>query len=119
MSVRIAKILSEQAFSFTPNEYISIHKKLFDGIYEYAGKIRDYNITKKEWVLDGATVLYGSASELQATLEYDFSQEKAFSYKDLLMDEMTEYLELFLWNLLLGEKMSFGIERCISMVSSS
>lgn len=49
MSVRIAKILSEQAFSFTPNEYISIHKKLFDGIYEYAGKIRDYNITKKEW----------------------------------------------------------------------
>lgn len=49
VSVRIAKILSEQAFSFTPNEYISIHKKLFDGIYEYAGKIRDYNITKKEW----------------------------------------------------------------------
>ena len=46
------------------------------GIYKHAGKIRDYNITKKEWVLDGATVIYGSASELRATLEYDFSQEK-------------------------------------------
>lgn len=57
------KILSEKAFSFTPNEYISIHKKLFIGIYTHAGKIRDYNITKKEWVLDGATVLYGSASK--------------------------------------------------------
>lgn len=96
VSVRIAKILSEQAFSFTPNEYISIHKKLFDGIYEYTGKIRDYNITKKEWVLDGATVLYGSASELQATLEYDFSQEKAFSYKDLSMDEIIHHLAIFI-----------------------
>ena len=48
------------------------------GIYKHAGKIRDYNITKKEWVLDGATVMYGSASELRATLEYDFSQEKDF-----------------------------------------
>ncbi len=68
VSVRIAKILSEKAFSFTPNEYIAIHKKLFEGIFVHAGKIRDYNITKKEWVLDGATVLYGSASELKETL---------------------------------------------------
>lgn len=80
VSSRIAKILSETAFSFTPNEYISIHRKLFQGIYKHAGKIRDYNITKKEWVLDGATVMYGSASELKATLEYDFTQEKDFSY---------------------------------------
>ncbi|MCI7130140.1 MAG: cell filamentation protein, partial [Lachnospiraceae bacterium] len=76
VAVRIAKLLSERAFSFTPNEYISIHKKLFLGIYGHAGKIRDYNITKKEWVLNGASVLYGSASELRATLEYDFSEEK-------------------------------------------
>lgn len=61
VSVRIAKILSEKAFSFTPNEYISIHRKLFLGIYSHAGKIRDYNITKKEWVLGGATVMYGGA----------------------------------------------------------
>ncbi len=62
VSSRIAEILSETAFSFSPNEYISIHRKLFQGIYKHAGKIRDYNITKKEWVLDGATVMYGSAS---------------------------------------------------------
>ena len=128
VSSRIAEILSETAFSFSPNEYISIHRKLFQGIYNHAGKIRDYNITKKEWVLDGANVMYGSASELRATLEYDFSQEKDFSYKGLSMDEIihhlavfisrlwqihifgegntrtTEYLELFLRNLLLNEK---------------
>ena len=96
VSSRIAEILSETAFSFSPNEYIAIHRKLFQGIYKHAGKIRDYNITKKEWVLDGATVMYGSASELRATLEYDFSQEKDFSYKGLSMDEIIHHLAVFI-----------------------
>lgn len=102
VSARIAEILSETAFSFSPNEYISIHRRLFQGIYSHAGKIRDYNITKKEWVLDGETVLYGSASELRATLEYDFSQERDFSYKGLSMDEMLHHLAIFvsrLWQI--------------------
>lgn len=102
VSVRIAQILSERAFSFTPNEYLSIHRKLFTGIYKHAGKIRDYNITKKEWVLDGASVVYGSASELRATLEYDFSEEKAFSYKGLNIEEMIRHLAVFvsrLWQI--------------------
>ena len=102
VSVRIAQIFSERAFSFTPNEYLSIHRKLFTGIYKHAGKIRDYNITKKEWVLDGASVIYGSASELRATLEYDFSEEKAFSYKGLSMEELIRHLAVFvsrLWQI--------------------
>lgn len=102
VSSRIAEILSETAFSFSPNEYISIHRKLFQGIYSHAGKIRNYNITKKEWVLDGKTVIYGSASELRATLEYDFSQEKSFSYRGLSMDEIIHHLAIFvsrLWQI--------------------
>ena len=102
VSSRIAEILSETAFSFSPNEYISIHRKLFQDIYEHAGKIRDYNITKKEWVLDGATVMYGSASELRATLEYDFSKEKDFSYRGLSVDEVIHHLAVFvsrLWQI--------------------
>ena len=96
VSSRIAEILSETAFSFSPNEYIAIHRKLFQGIYKHAGKIRDYNITKKEWVLNGETVTYGSASELRATLEYDFSQEKDFSYRGLSMDEIIHHLAVFI-----------------------
>lgn len=102
VSTRIAALLSERAFSFTPNEYISIHRKLFTGIYSHAGRIRDYNITKKEWVLNGATVLYGSATELRATLDYDFSEEKKFSYKNLSMDEIIHHLAVFvsrLWQI--------------------
>ena len=102
VSARIAELLSETAFSFSPAEYISIHKKLFNGLYKYAGKIRDYNITKKEWVLDGASVTYGTASELKATLEYDFEQERNFSYKGLSMDETIHHLAIFvsrLWQI--------------------
>ena len=102
VSVRIVKVLSETGFSFTPNGYISIHKKLFTGIYRHAGKIRDYNITKKEWVLDGETVLYGNASELRDTLEYDFSEERTFSYKGLSINEIIHHLAVFvsrLWQI--------------------
>lgn len=96
VAARIAELLSERAFSFTPNEYLSIHRKLFTGIYSHAGRIRDYNITKKEWVLGGATVLYGSATELGATLDYDISEEKKFSYKNLSMDEIIHHLAVFI-----------------------
>jgi len=102
VSVRIARILSEKAFSFSPTQYISIHRTLFEGIYSHAGKIRDYNITKKEWVLNGETVIYGSATELRATLDYDFSQEEKFSYKGLSMDEVIHHLAVFvsrLWQI--------------------
>lgn len=47
-------------------------------------------------MLDGATVMYGSASELRATLEYDFSQEKDFSYRGLSMDEIIHHLAVFI-----------------------
>lgn len=102
VSARIAALLSERAFSFTPNEYLSIHRKLFTGIYSRAGHIRDYNITKKEWILNGESVLYGSASELWATLEYDLLEEKKFSYKNLAMEEIVEHLAVFvsrLWQI--------------------
>ena len=53
-------------------------------------------------MLDGATVLYGSASELSATLDYDFLQEKNLSYKNLTMNEIIHHLAVFvsrLWQI--------------------
>lgn len=102
VSARIAKLLSEQAFSFTTNEYISIHKQLFTGIYEHAGQLRTYNITKKEWVLNGDTVVYGTASELKDTITYDLSEEKKFSYKGLAINDILHHLAVFvagLWQI--------------------
>ncbi len=96
VSVRIAEILSEQTFTFSPAEYLSIHRRLFTGIYKFAGNIRDYNITKNEWVLNGETVLYASADSLKATFEYDFEHEKKFSYKGLSEQEIIEHIAHFI-----------------------
>lgn len=96
VSVRIAEILSENSFVFSPAQYISIHKRLFQGIFPHAGKIRDYNISKKEWVLDGASVIYGGAAELRETLEYDFQAEREFSYANLSMSEIVVHLARFI-----------------------
>lgn len=96
VSSRITGIIAEKGFTFSVAQYLSIHHRLFEGIYKHAGKIRDYNITKKEWVLDGDTVTYGGATELRATLEYDISQEKAFDYSGLSMDEVIRHLARFI-----------------------
>lgn len=107
VSARIAEILSEQTFTFSPAEYLSIHRRLFQGIYGHAGKMRDYNITKQEWILNGETVLYASALSLKATLEYDFEQEKKFNFKGLSQQEIIEHLAHFisyLWQIhIIGE----------------
>ncbi|GHU44675.1 hypothetical protein FACS1894111_12310 [Clostridia bacterium] len=95
VSARIAEILSEKAFSFSPAEYITIHKRLFAGIYKFAGTIRDYNISKDEWVLNGETVYYASADSIRATLDYDFEQEKSFIYKGLTKEQIAEHMAKF------------------------
>lgn len=96
VSSRITGIIAEKGFTFSVAQYLSIHHRLFEGIYKHAGKIRDYNITKKEWVLDGDTVTYGGATELRATLEYDISQEQAFDYSSLSMDQVIRHLARFI-----------------------
>ncbi|MCK9638458.1 MAG: Fic family protein [Prolixibacteraceae bacterium] len=102
VSARIAQILGEKTFSFSPAEYLSIHRRLFQDIYTHAGKIRDYNITKQEWVLNGETVLYASAESLKTTMEYDFRQEKQFSYRGLNSTKTIQHIADFvsgLWQI--------------------
>lgn len=99
VSLRIAEILTEIGFSFSPAQYLSFHSRLFHDIYPHAGKIRDFNVTKKEWVLKGDTVIYGSAPELRSTLEYDFASERGFLYTGLNMDEIIRHLARFTANL--------------------
>ena len=95
VAARIAEILSEKTFSFSPAEYIMIHKRLFVGIYKFAGQIRDFNISKDEWVLNGETVYYASADSIGATLNYDFEQEKAYQYKGLSKEQTVEHIAKF------------------------
>lgn len=102
VSSRIAQILSEKSFNFSPSYLIALHGRLFAGIFKFAGKIRDYDISKNEWVLDGDSVMYGAAFELKAALDYDFEQERHFSYKNLTLEETVKHITFFvsrLWQI--------------------
>lgn len=92
VSIRITEILSDNSFNFNPTELSLIHQKLFSDIFKHAGKIRDYNFTKKEWILNGDSVIYASFETIPAALQYDFEKEKEFSYKDLSLDESIKHL---------------------------
>ena len=92
VSANIAKLLNEKSFSFTAGEFLSIHRHLFEGVLKHAGEIRPYDITKKEWVLRGDTVLYGRAADILMALEYDIQQEREFEYKGLSTDKMIEHI---------------------------
>ena len=99
VSVRIAKILSGDSFTFTVGQLRTIHKTLFDGLLEHPGELRRYNFLKKEWALDGDSVTYGDYRDLAMTLQYDFEQEKKYRYAGLSMDEVIDHLAIFVANL--------------------
>lgn len=99
IAVRIAKIISEDSFTFSVGQLLTIHRELFQGVLNHPGELRTYNFTKKEWVLDGASVTYGDYRELEMTLLYDFEQEKKYKYNALTIDETIEHLAIFIANL--------------------
>lgn len=95
VSARIAKLLGEKSFQFSPAEWLTIHRRLFEGVFGHAGKIRQYNITKKEWVLNGDTVIYADFNSIRDTLDYDFATEKRFSYEGLSVEASVRHLAKF------------------------
>jgi fido (protein-threonine AMPylation protein) len=96
VSVRIASVLCGQSFKLSPVELLSIHKRLFNGIYDFAGQIRNFNISKKEWVLNGESVYYGDFNDIQAALDYDFDKEKAFDYANLDARNAVKHMAKFI-----------------------
>lgn len=96
VALHITQVLSERTFTFSPAELANIHRRLFTGVLPHAGRYRDVNITKKEWVLNGDTVLYASCDSISATLVYDFGQEKQFSYVRLSKEDMIAHFSKFI-----------------------
>ncbi len=101
-STNIRRLLTEKTFAFTLVGLTSIHRRIFDGVFKFAGQIRDYNITKKEWVLRGDTVLYVSAPDLRKAIEYDLEQERQFDYSKVDRNGLVSHMARFvsgLWQI--------------------
>ena len=96
VSVNIAKILASKTFAFNTNGYVSLHRRIFEGVFKHAGEIRQNDISKKEWVLEGDSVNYLNWEDLRRALDWDIEQEKNFSYKGLTDDEKIEHIAKFI-----------------------
>ena len=96
VSANIAKILASKTFAFNTNGYVSLHRRIFEGVFKHAGEIRQYDISKKEWVLEGDSVNYLNWEDLRRALDWDIEQEKNFSYKGLTDDEKIEHIAKFI-----------------------
>lgn len=101
-SKNIKRILSTKTFDFTTNGYISLHRRIFTGVMKHAGELRTYDITKREWVLEGDTVSYLNHEDLRRALDYDIEQERRFSYRGINSDDLVAHLASFvsgLWQI--------------------
>ena len=102
VSSNIVKVLSSPTFDFSTGGYQSVHRRVFEGVMKHGGEFRKYDITKKEWVLEGDTVLYLNWEDLRRAIDYDLEQERAYSYKGKSQDEMISHLTKFvsgLWQI--------------------
>ena len=100
VSTRIAELLEDGSFIFSPVYLKSIHRYLFEGIFEdsiknYAGVFRDYNISKEEEILNGKSVIYGNYQDLMEYLKYDFEEEKNTDYTKLSPEKQVERISKF------------------------
>ena len=96
VSGNIAKLIGSPSFTFSGAGVMSIHHAIFEGVFKHAGQLRTYDITKKEWVLRGDTVMYGRWQDLRMALDYDIDQEKQFDYRGLSMSEVVEHIAKFI-----------------------
>ena len=102
VSTNISKLLQTDSFTYSVAGFAAIHRAIFNGVFKHAGRFRDYDITKKEWVLRGDTVFYAHWEDLQMTLQYDLDQEWQFDYKSLEKNRLVEHIAKFvsgLWQI--------------------
>lgn len=99
VSANINRILQTRTLAFNTNGYVSLHRQIFQGVFKFAGQIRDYDITKKEWVLRGDTVIYLNYHDLRAALDYDIRQEREFDYRGLDINQTISHIARFVADL--------------------
>ncbi len=102
VSSNISKLLLSDSFIYSVAGFAAVHRAIFEGVFKHAGRFRDYDISKKEWVLRGDSVLYGRWQDLRMAIEYDLEQERQFDYSTLDKDQVVEHLAKFvsgLWQI--------------------
>ena len=85
VSANIKKILSSKTLAFNTNGLISVHRRIFEGVFKHAGEVRKFDITKKEWVLKGDTVRYLNWEDIRRAVDLIFNKNVNSVIKDFRM----------------------------------
>ena len=95
VSMRIVELLEQADFELSVDYLKSIHKYLFQDVYEFAGEFRKIDFSKHEKILNNDSVAYGDSKTLTKSLEYDISLEKGKNYKEMSIVEVIKNITDF------------------------
>jgi len=96
VAARMIAVLNSPTFSFSPAYFMGLHQRIFEGIFPYAGKMREVELTKREEVLNGASVEYAPSFMIERTLDYDFERERKFDYRGISEDAFVAHFAAFI-----------------------
>jgi cell filamentation protein len=76
-NLAVVSILKKPLIIYSSKDMFTIHQKLFENVYEWAGKPRKIDIYKEEPILNGRSVEYASHQHIIKELEkVDFNHSK-------------------------------------------
>lgn len=83
VAIRMFVNIIQNQFSISQFELVQIRKALFAGLEESPEILRTANLSKKEWALDGLSLIYPKAAKIQTQLNKLFEAETLFDYDGL------------------------------------
>ena len=94
-AVNITRILLTETFDLSLVGLASLHRRIFDGVYENAGAQREADVSKREWVLGGDIVSFMNPEALPTSLEQCIVKERHYRYDGLSSDTMITHIAGF------------------------
>jgi len=82
VAARITVCLEREDFKLSPVSLKAIHKELFQDVlpFKWVGEYRTENLSKKESVLNGTSIVYSDYKSIPDYLRYDFDSEQNAEY---------------------------------------
>ena len=96
VAVNIARTLLTERLELSAEGLSTLHRSIFDGVYENAGTPRTTEMSKREWVLGGDSISFTEVEQLLPSLEYCISKEKYFNYDGISTDSLISHLAKFI-----------------------
>ena len=96
VAVRMFVNIIQNQFSLSQFELVQIRKALFAGLFESPELLRTENLSKKEWALDGHSLVYPKAGKIKSQLGKLFETETLFEFEGLDSKQIYKHCASFI-----------------------